>query len=358
MKKIIAISCATAILGGCQISPTPTNFKPVSVQAVPANSEQSLTIANDAVELLKKTVGLEIPLEFKPVGGLGQVLAFKLQEAGYSVHTRSVSGSIPVSYTLDSLDSMRLFMLRAGNYQVNRVYKSSSNGLALVSSSAHTHTDTTYKNIFSSKKSAPVSTVKPNKRKFVSAKAEKRSLLIGSMTSEIEELERELLGLKKPEIKRVAAKPQQRMIKKPVREVKTSYKKPTRLISREISVMPKKEVVNVQELISPFDVTALFSSKQLNYIEKQSHKATLPANIGMEPSVSKGYFLQVFASRDNQLLQKNQRLITEKGYQSKIVKTSGMGVLRIYSDSYKELVNVKRALKKQYDDSYIRKVAA
>ena len=358
MKTIIAISCAAVLLSGCQTAPT--EFKPISVQAVQANSSQALKIATDAVALLKTTVSLDAPLEFKPVGGLGQVLAFKLQEAGYSVNTRAVNGSIPVSYTLDSLDSMKLFMFRAGNYQVNRVYKSSASGLALVSSSARTARDIS-KNIFlSNPKVKPVvpdlvSFGKPKKSKAMEARL-KRSLIIDSMTSEIAALEKELVGLQTPKrIKRVTAKPRQMMVKKPVRVARAQVKRPAiKLVSHKTSVMPKKKAVNVQELISPLDVTTLLSKKQFAYIERQSKKPVLPT----KRKTSGKYFLQLFASKDKQLLLQNQKLVSDKGFQSKIVKKSGIGVLRIYSNNYKELVNAKRVLLKHYDDSYIKKVSA
>ena len=347
MKTMIAISCAAVLLSGCQTAPL--DFKPISVQAVQASSSQSLKIATDAVILLKTEVSIDTPLEFKPVGGLGQVLAFKLQEAGYSVNTRAVSGSVPISYTLDSLDSMKLFMFRAGSYQVNRVYKSSASGLALVSSSATTAKNKS-KNIFSSK-SKPG---KPKKSKIMKARLAKRSLIIESMAGEIEVLEKELLGLQTPKkIKRVAAKPRQML--KPVRVARTHVKKPAiKMVSHKTSVMPKKEVVNVQELITPFDVTNLLSEKQFSYIEKQSKKSILPT----KRKASGKYFLQLFASKDNQLLLKNQQIVSDKGFQSKIVKKAGIGVLRVYSNNYQELVNAKRVLLKQYDDSYIKKVSA
>ncbi|MGB1320330.1 MAG: hypothetical protein ACPG5L_05330 [Vibrio gallaecicus] len=359
MKTIIAISCAAVLLSGCQTAPT--EFKPISVQAVQANSSQALKIATDAVALLKTKVSLDTPLEFKPVGGLGQVLAFKLQEAGYSVNTRAVNGSIPVSYTLDSLDSMKLFMFRAGNYQVNRVYKSSASGLALVSSSARTARNIS-KNIFlSNPKVKPVvpdlvSFGKPKKSKAMKARL-KRSLIIDSMTSEIAALEKELVGLQTPKkiIKRVTAKPRQVMTRKPVRVARAQVKRPViKLVSHKTSVMPKKEAVNVQELISPFDVTTLLSKKQFAYIERQSKKIVLPT----KRRNSEKYFLQLFASKDKQLLLQNQKLVSGKGFQSEIVKKPSIGVLRIYSNDYKELVNAKRVLLRHYDDSYIKKVSA
>ena len=363
MKKIIAISCAAAFMAGCGTVNTAPKFKSISVQAVSADSSQSLKIADDAVKLLKTKYSLDTELEFKPVGGFGQVLAYKLQEAGYRVSPRGERGSIFVSYTLDSLDSMKLFMLRAGDYQLNRVYKSSSNGLALVSSSVRS-AESKIAFLSDSAIKKTKKPIKASKIKFKgrSVKTAKRSLLVESMTNDIQVLEKELLSLKK--VKKVAVRPKKNIVRTPVRSAKAPARQarnkvrtPIRLVSNRTSVMPPKQVIDVQSLIAPLDVQSLLSPRQFAFLKAEATTMSLPSNVGMKPQASKKYYLQVLASRDRQLLLKNQRGVSEKGYQSKIVTMSnGMGVLRIYSNSRSELAKTKQSLLKSYNDSYIKKV--
>ena len=227
LPQILTISVC-ALLGGCSIMSEQRAIEPTSksAQTVSLSSEQSKKIASDTVKFLGKSFSpLATNIKFESDGGvLGKALLNSLIEEGYAVSENK--DSLEFMYILDSMDSLKYLTFKLGDYQVNRVYRSSpEGGLILLSTSMRGGQNKSLLDLATNGKGR--TKVKPKTAKIVKPVKAPYSPVIASMSEELKLLQMQLAHLKKYQIKPVKvkhiAKPKTAKIK-PVKASKPKVK--------------------------------------------------------------------------------------------------------------------------------------